>query len=230
MEYENLTKQTEGYYYQPHYRIQIKKVSDELKSSNGVKYDLYSVTQEEGNVGDKAIFQFRTYTNNSFSINDKLTLYKKSSNEYFFVTILSLITDNRFRCDISNEKGEYIINSQEGFINKNNIGDFVLLKKHDDTPEYARLIKDGSCRYYWRDIVANGVEDDPVVYPFTNGAFYINKQINFFLRRQDPAEEFLYKDFKSKKYEYIIPEKGNFVSHNVHEYDTYFKAGEIKEC
>ena len=49
--------------------------------------------------------------------------------------------------------------------------------------------EDGSGRYRWRDIVPNGFEEsDGIIeeYPFTNGCFYINKQINIFVRRQDP--------------------------------------------
>jgi hypothetical protein len=41
----------------------------------------------------------------------------------------------------------------------------------------------------WRNIVNNGFNlSDKTVeeYPFTNGAFYINRRVDLYLRRQDP--------------------------------------------
>ena len=49
-------------------------------------------------------------------------------------------------------------------------------------------MKDGTCRLIWRDILNNGfnISDSTVEeYPFTNGAFYINKKIDIYVKRQD---------------------------------------------
>ena len=62
-----------------------------------------------------------------------------------------------------------------------------------DVPSYAHLLKDGTCRYIWRDLYPNGLNrDDETIeeYPFTNGAFYINKKIDIYVRRQDPYKVF----------------------------------------
>ena len=51
------------------------------------------------------------------------------------------------------------------------------------------MLKDGTCRVIWRNVLNNGfnLSDDTIEeYPFTNGAFYINKSINLYVRRQDP--------------------------------------------
>ena len=67
-----------------------------------------------------------------------------------------------------------------------------------EIPSYAKILKDGTCRYVWRDIINNGF--NPTVssveeYPFTNGAFYINKRIDIYVRRQDPYNMYgLYND------------------------------------
>ena len=50
-----------------------------------------------------------------------------------------------------------------------------------NVPSYARVLRDGTCRIIWRNILNNGFNksDDSVEeYPFTNGAFYINKRID----------------------------------------------------
>jgi len=229
VKYGNMSQQTEGYYYLPHYKIQIKNVSGALSTSDGIKYEIYSASKAESSDENVGVFEIKTLENNGFEKNEKLILYKKSTNEYFYITIIKLLTDKKFDCNINNEDGTYISSSYD-LINSNNIGDFILLKKHEDTPDYAKLIKDGSCRFGWREVLPNGSENDDVIYPFTNGAFYILKQINFFLRRQDPTEEFLYGLLKNKRYKNLIPKDGEFISHKVEDFDNYFSENEFKRC
>ena len=135
---------------------------------------------------------------------------------------------NNFLCTIADESGNHSI-TIDGISNISNINDYVLLKKHDDTPEYARLIKDGSCRFCWRDVISNGVEDNYNVYPFANNAFYINKQINFFLRRQGPK----YDNLGATGGDYNFVPKGEninmYPNFNVY-YKTNYEANEIEEC
>ena len=102
-----------------------------------------------------------------------------------------------------------------------------LVKRKLGTPEYAKLIKDGSCRYYWRNIISNGLEnDDNTVYPFTNGAFYVNRQISFFLRRQDPKKENL-ASLVNGQIDYV-PE-GEKMPFDYYD-SIYYDSEEIKVC
>ena len=60
-------------------------------------------------------------------------------------------------------------------------------------PSYAELMTDGTCRYVWRDIYQNGLAtgvDEEEEYPFTNGAIYVNKQFNIYVKRQDPESKY----------------------------------------
>ena len=101
-----------------------------------------------------------------------------------------------------------------------------MVKRNIGTPEYARIIKDGSCTYYWRDIISNGIEqNDNNVYPFTNGTFYINKQINFFLRRQDPKKENLGLNVGDFDY---VPEGESIAITDY--YNQYYSSEEIESC
>ena len=89
------------------------------------------------------------------------------------------------------------------------------------------MIKDGSCRYYWRNIISNGIEDgDSKVYPFTNGAFYVNKQINFFLRRQDPHGENLGKLVQGQM---DFTPKGEKLPDDYYD-NLYYDSEEIETC
>ena len=64
-------------------------------------------------------------------------------------------------------------------------------------------MKDGSCRYVYRELHQNGFDDntDIETYPFTNNSFYVNKHIMLFLKRQNPNGE---TDLRSKTYPYDI--------------------------
>ena len=75
--------------------------------------------------------------------------------------------------------------------------------KGENTPSYAHLLNDGSCRYVFRELKQNGFDDDSEneVYPFTNNSLYINKNITFFLRRQNPNGT---SELRSKTYPYDI--------------------------
>ena len=86
------------------------------------------------------------------------------------------------------------------------ISNFKLFKTDNlDIPSYARILKDGTCRFIWRNILNNGfnLSDDTVEeYPFTNGAFYVNRRIDLYLRRQDPHD---YVNFYSKHFTTLHP-------------------------
>ncbi len=230
----NMLNFKEGYYYQPHYRIPVKTVSRELKIDEAIEYEIFEIKKSGDDGNDRILFEIKTTQTNWFSKNEKVVLYKRSTNEYYFITVYSIIDLNRFICVIANEKGEHVKNDDEvnGLLNEN-INDFVIVKKHESTPDYARLIKDGSCRYCWREIISNGIESDERVYPFTNGAFYINRQINFFLRRQDPKKINLgfTGGITDKPFDYVPDGEdiSNYPNYNQY-YETNYRANEIEEC
>ena len=88
-------------------------------------------------------------------------------------------------------------------------------------PSYARLLKDGTCRYIWRNVLQNGFDKDAVhveEYPFTNGALYVNKKIDLFLKRQDPFNFYGMYDERDEYGREIEAE----------EIDTYIKEEDIK--
>ena len=66
---------------------------------------------------------------------------------------------------------------------------YVLRIKNNSIPSYAYKV--ATNLYLWRDVLNVGNKDtvELTEYPFANGHFYINKEINFFLKRQDPFNE-----------------------------------------
>ena len=67
---------------------------------------------------------------------------------------------------------------------------YRLFKKDNTIPNYATFTKDGSCRFIWREVISNGFDNQNSIetYPFFNGALYVSKKIDLFVRRQDPNE------------------------------------------
>ena len=63
---------------------------------------------------------------------------------------------------------------------------YMLRLKNNNIPSYAYKVAVNT--YLWRDVLNVGNKDtvELTEYPFANGHFYINKDINFFLERQDP--------------------------------------------
>ena len=215
--YKNMLMLSEGYYYKMHYKIPLKTVSMSISKDNGITYDIFSI-----DTGETETLKIKTIYENSLSINDKLTLYNRANNKFYYLTVSKIFTKFYFECTVKNE------DLSTGF--KDDIGSFedvFLIKRRSGTPEYAKLIKDGSCTYYWRNIIANGIEqNDSEAYPFTNGAFYINKQINFFLRRQDP-DKYNIGTPLSDQVNYV-PD-GEFLPDDFYD-NEYYDSEEIETC
>ena len=72
----------------------------------------------------------------------------------------------------------------EDYIKKINSNEYKIKRRNYDIPTYAQSIKDG--QMLWRDVLNNNSENEKEQYIFTNGHLYVNKNINFYLQRQDP--------------------------------------------
>ena len=175
---EKSNKKFEGYYYQPSYEIPIKTF-DVLQSMMPDMLTIKKFSPKE----------ITTLTYHYLTVGDKAMLYDSKNEKYY-----TLVT-------IKGENDNYRTFSYKAYDENDNEIQLIGLEKANlklfkldnmDIPSYARLLKDGTCRYIWRNIVNNGMSSDDTVetYPFTNGAFYINKRIDIYVRRQDPYGEY----------------------------------------
>jgi hypothetical protein len=154
--------------------------------------------------------------NHYLSVGDKTMFCDEVNNKYYYCLTTSSINDKVFICDIYDEDGNKSDNIPDLFSSSDIIDDYKLFKTDNlDIPSYANLIKDGSCRFIWRNIVNNGMNpNDKTVeeYPFTNGAFYVNKRIDLYVRRQDPLGKYLlYSDDDLGGKELEIEKEDNYV-------------------
>lgn len=168
----------EGYYYKAHYRIPIREFSEIVNEGQHtiVKFDELITVRHEQSL---SIFEGTTDKNYYFQKGDEIIIYGK--NKY-----IGVIT-NVYGDDFRNIK--FIIYKENIVIDDTNKLDFNFFKPNVLKPSTAYDFDDGSGVYRWRNIESfEYLRTDSELYDgiFTNGAHYIHKNINFFLRRQDP--------------------------------------------
>jgi hypothetical protein len=197
----------EGYYYKPHYEIPIKTF-DKLQTAMP---DFLTIRRMSSKSDGK--YQIVTLQQHFLSPGDKTKLYDKVNDKYYDCVTVSGTGDSYkvFTCKIYDENTENIAST----LTASNFSDYRLFKMDNlNIPSYARILRDGTCRLIWRDVLNNGFNrsDDSVEeYPFTNGAFYINKRIDLYLRRQDPHSEWgLYDERDIKGEEIDISAENNY--------------------
>ena len=206
----------EGYYYNPHYEIKIKTF-DKIETAMPdfltiTKYNAYNYS-----------VRFTSLENHYLSIGDKCVVYDTVNNVYYTCETISGYGDSykTFTCQMYNENN--VLVSPIGVLNGRTIMDFKVFKIDNlGIPSHAKILKDGTCRIIWRNVLNNGLNiSDKTVeeYPFTNGAFYINKGINLYVKRQDP-----YREWGINSSEDIFG-----MEINIDKEDNYFKAANI-EC
>ena len=218
----------EGYYYNPHYEIPIKTF-DKLQQIIPDFLTIREMKRVEENV-----YQFTTLEQHFLSVGDKAIIYDSIQDKYYNLVTISGDSDNYrvFTCNVFDEKTDKPTNIDylngkdkptviESLSTKMKISgvelyDYKLFKMDNlGCPSYARVLKDGTCRVIWRDVLNNGFNksDDSVEeYPYTNGAFYINKKVDIYVRRQDPHDEYwLYSEHDVDGVSVDIAQEDNYV-------------------
>lgn len=177
----------EGYYYQPHFEIPIHTFG----KLNSAYPDFLSIRSFKSSISiddtsSKDIYVLQTHF---LEKGDKVMLYDMDKEAYYTGVVTFSISPKEFICDFYDKDGNKVNN--EVNITAENKTNFKLFKIDNlEIPNYAEIMRDGSCRLVWRNIIHNGTVTDKNIetYPFTNGALYINKPINLVVKRQDPFD------------------------------------------
>jgi hypothetical protein len=194
----------EGYMYQPHNRIELKKFSNTIRQKSFKRIYIDSIVRNHPTANDKL----------HFITTKPHSLYKES---LVRITISQIRFDKIFKVNIDvNDPRKFTI-PYDGKItpssDPNVLKTFEVREYDYDTPAYATYIGNG--RYIWRDILKEGVIEDfereYIEHPFTNGNIYLHENFKFFLKRQ--GENLLYTDFPND----IYPETFNMDAANYEE-------------
>lgn len=181
----------EGYFYKSHYKLQLKEFGKLNQASHfDLKIKKLYLDSFNGNV----ILCIQTVLPHKLKSNDILLLCDDERDRILKTNVLSVKDENTFI--ITNVgsltcKNLYdILNNKFISENKEKNIKFVLRRYNEEIPFYAEKYTNLN-RYMWRDINTVGNKDNTILpeYPFANGFFYINQDINFYLKRQDPFNE-----------------------------------------
>lgn len=186
----NIGQLPEGYYYQPHYVIPIHEVSNELKTEAPKVFSLRFFKKEENKIF--------TNENNYFNEGDKFMIWKRaernsviSQDTVVSGTIKSVISLREFTFEIAEDSVDTYNEIVDDILQHKS--SYKILRKNDELiPAFAEFLRDGTCKYVWRNIIKNGfnkLDSSVETYPFTNGRLYVMKDINFFLKRQNASNE-----------------------------------------
>lgn len=166
----------EGYFYKPHYKIKLKEYSNIISND----FDILLVKGSQIDVKQDNQFKrfsFPVDSNYGFLEGDKIVLYYSSGvkKEYFVYP--------------SFEKNRIAFYDYEKTLVEITNGLEKIFYKNRNIPTYAYYTGDGSGKYIWRELIKDTeLTQDSDIYDrmYANGSVYINTNINFYLRRQDP--------------------------------------------
>lgn len=194
----------EGYFYKPHYNIDVKGLSKSLKQS-GLSEIL--TCPDEIIIGSDFI-QLTTQKKQNLQVNDLLKIYLYDES-YSLLSSQFVVVKN--------------INEKHLTVSKPlNFSDSSYMKVRVipyNTPHYFQDLNDG--RVLWRDIIgtwdANNYKNSKEL-QFSNNRLYVNKSFKFFMRRQDPFGEFglLYSNFPN-----------DIIGTKINEYDYNIETNEV---
>ena len=169
----------EGYFYQPHYRIHLKDVSEKISQSSDTQMELTDDGVEVYNGGN--CVRFTTKYDYDLIAKDSIVV-QDPVNNIFYEAIVTSVTG------ITGETTAEATLTDAMRISETGVK-FLVFKKTLGIPKYAVHYPDTGGKYIWRALIPHSkVKTDSEIYdkPFANGAHYRHVGINFFLRRQDP--------------------------------------------
>lgn len=161
----------EGYYYKAHYATKIREFSENVNEGQHtlVKFDKIDKIKSGEYSG-------RTDKNYYFEVGKEILIYY---NKVKYGGIITEVSGADFRN----------IKFKANLMFTIDIKKCVIFKPNELKPITAYDFNDGSGIYRWRNFEScANIKTDDELYDatFTNGCHYFHKNVNFFLRRQDP--------------------------------------------
>lgn len=215
----------EGYFYNPHNRVKIRELADDVSRAEGIllHYSNEKIEDKDkkGSIEYKVFnsdepVNMDTYTVN-LTIDMKLIRYDDVA--IYDVDTRKIIWSFVERYD-SGGDGEMptltlcVDSNNELDMDKLNGRRYYLIVSKDYVPEYATYLTN-SRSFVWRDTIAPSQltsDSELKTMPFTNGRLYVEQNIDMFVKRQDPRNE--YRMLSPEKVEgakYTNPLKGYMV-------------------
>lgn len=181
----------EGYYYKPHFKIQLRKESETVNAVNGklVNYGTDISMDENGSGITSLDFDFPS--NYGFIKGDYLAFYNTENYQTTWGEINS-VSGNHMRVYFSTKYDKIGKDAVEEFTPGSKKRKYWAFWAETSVPTYAKFSMD-YMKFVWRSLVPmSELTSDEDLYDmtFSNGRLYIEKNLNLFLRRQDPEGKY----------------------------------------
>lgn len=176
----------EGYYYKAHYKILLKEFG-ELHQDSHTNLNIRNVEIKTNGNGEPFVV-ITTRLPHRLMTDEKIIVSDDTNNNYTTINVSYVI--DRYTFAIGKIGNLTVQNLKDILSGKYENIEFKLRRYNNDIPFYSDKY-DNVNRYMWRDVNTVGNKDNINLpeYAFANGYFYINQDINFFLKRQDPFNE-----------------------------------------
>ena len=212
----------EGYYYSPHNRVVVRELSDEVSEASVDKLNIDTESKNDNFLvsgkfpnNTVSIVKLLSPRLRNYQKGENIMFYNTTTQETAFGTIYTVFGKQSIFVKINsldedklkdNDSGPIIID--KGLLPENSplfeadeskvyklSSNVLVLYTNITVPSYA-IFRPSTSSYVWRGpINISNVPSSSTLYnaPFSNGAIYIEKNINIFLKRQDPrATNYLY--------------------------------------
>lgn len=180
----------EGYYYQPHRSIMLRELG-EVERINGkeIFYSDCDFEQKE----DFSTLEINVPTDYGFKCGDFIGFYDDVEKRLVWGEIVNF-ENMEMSLKFPKEAFDYIEGGGkvEYFLPNNAERRFFAFWSVESVPFYAKFSPKNR-RFVWRQIISpSEMTETNALYnlPFSNGRFYIEDKVNFFLRRQDPEGKY----------------------------------------
>lgn len=193
----------EGYFFSPFYEVTLKELDDEIQSivvkrinftpseASASQKTTECYNPENGSTEEKTLFLIRIKTPVIYDIivGQPFCIYDVDKDFTYrgFLdsvsgTYITIVTEHEI--DEANLRGE-----SEGSGGKSA---YIISLMEENAPEYAEFLP-ASQRLVWRapKKMSDLTSESPIYnMPFTNGRLYIHKNVDVFVRRQDPVNDY----------------------------------------
>ena len=208
----------EGYFYKCHYKIPVQEFGALIQESHtDMEVRRAQPVQYNG-----IYISITTKLKHGCVNGDKVFICDDENNLWYYTNVVYVVDKLTFYINYTltpcyNEKDAKEISSWLTTAQYLNEKKYKIRRENINIPCYAQRVNNN--QFLWRKILHNGdikTENLPE-YPYTNDAFYINTDINFYLKRQDPhGENGLFTGDNVESFPQDI--KGNFQEQSNYEY------------
>ena len=177
----------EGYYYKAHYPIGVRSFANNVKQASH-----YSVLLDHAEPVQMEGMFIRVVTRNTHGYGAGRTAFICNDSDGVWYETQIVYVDSKTSFIIKPIRKDVEAYENKPYLdwiqtcNLLNNETFRIRVANLDIPDYADNVSTNL--FLWREVIPASESNDETIsnYPFANGALYIDKCINFYLKRQDP--------------------------------------------